>query len=144
MHCPLFTTIWCFRDVSYALHEYPTIVAEPLLPSSLLSAVALFACCGQHLVPVLSVSHHEFELSQTRHLPEMCGTKLRGAFPELCPEKFCWWVQPEVRPHVCPQPTSGASVGLVCVCVCVSCVVILPSLQGRSYFGVVLAPFRAA
>ena len=40
-----------------------------------LSAVVLFACCWQDLVPVLLLSqswgHLGLELSQTRHLPEM-------------------------------------------------------------------------
>ena len=50
---------------------------------------------------------------------------------------FCWWAGPAVRPTVCLQPTSRATVGLVCG-------VIFLSSQDRSHFGLSLAPLIAA
>ena len=53
--CPLFTRTWHFRGVSYVCRVCSAVVAEPLLPLVQSSAMALFACCRQGLVPVLLV-----------------------------------------------------------------------------------------
>ena len=45
----------CFKGVSNVHCMCHSIVSESLLPSVQLSAMALFACCGQGLVPVLLV-----------------------------------------------------------------------------------------
>jgi len=83
VQCPLFT----FRGVTYVCH--PTIVAKPCLVSAQSSAMALFACCGQGLVPVLLVgqsgANPGLELSQTRCLS---GMQQQGVFPGLSPEKL--------------------------------------------------------
>ena len=50
---------------------------------------------------------------------------------------FHWWVRPAVWPDICPQPTAGATVGLVCV-------VIFPSPWSQNHFRVRLAPAGAA
>ena len=58
-----------------------------------------------------------------------------GTFHGLSPEKLLLVLGPAVRLDVCPSPLLGPA-GLVCV-------VIFPSPQGKSHFGVVLAPLRA-
>lgn len=50
---------------------------------------------------------------------------------------FCWWTGPAVISDVFPKPTSGASVELVCM-------IVFPSHQSKSHFGVALATVRAA
>lgn len=53
VQCLLFTRTWHFRNVFYVYCIFPAFVAELLLPSVQLCAVALFACCGQFLVLLL-------------------------------------------------------------------------------------------
>lgn len=43
------------QGVSYVCHVYPTVVAKLLLLSVQSSAIALIACCGLSVVPVLLV-----------------------------------------------------------------------------------------
>ena len=62
--------------------------------------------------------------------------ELHSAFPILSPENLLLVVRPVVRPEICPQPTYGATDGLVCL-------VIFPSSQDKCHFGVVLAPIGA-
>lgn len=100
----------------------------------------LFACCGQGLVPVSLVSQSEAALGLSRVRPGICQSCSRSCsvLSLCCPlRSFHWWVEPAVRPAVCPQPSAGAAVGLLCV-------VLFPSPWGRSHFGVVLAPVGAA
>ena len=67
------------------------------------------------------------------------STKLQDAFPVLSPEKLspvrraCSWTS-------CVPPAHGRGLHLTGVCVCV---VIFPSLRGRSHLGVVLAAVGA-
>ena len=71
---------------------HPTVVCWALLPLVQSSAVALFACCGQCLVPVLLVSQSGATVSLSLVRPGVCprcsSTKLKDAFPVLSPEKL--------------------------------------------------------
>lgn len=54
--CLLFTRAWHF-SVVYVCILHPPIVVELHLPSVKLSAMVLFGCCGQGLIPVLVVGY---------------------------------------------------------------------------------------
>ena len=80
--------------------------------------MALFAYCGQVLVPVLlsSQSGATLGLSWVRSsVCQNCGhSKLQGVLPALSPERlFLVQVGPAVRPDVGPQPAAGTALELV-------------------------------
>ena len=120
----------------------PTIVAQLCLPSVWLSAVALFACCGECLVPVLLVHQcgASLGLSYTRPgiCQSCCSTNLQGAFSMLSPEKLSLVGRAcrQTR-YLIPAHCWGCSQTGVCI-------VIFPFPQGRSHFGVILAPVGSA
>ena len=55
MQCPLFTRTQHFKGVSCVCCVHAMVVDELLLPSVQLSAMDLFVCCRQSLVPLLLV-----------------------------------------------------------------------------------------
>ena len=72
-----------------------------------------------------------FSLSSMLLFQSCNSIELQGTFPVLSPEKLLWGAGPTIRSDVYPLPIAGAALGLVCL-------VIFPSSQGRSHFGVVL------
>lgn len=78
----------------------------------------------------------EIQLDQVRYFPELQSEQTAG--PSVCCSlrDFYLWVGPEVRPDVYLQHTAGAIVDAVYV-------VIFPSPQGRSHFGVMLVTLWA-
>ena len=68
---PVYQT-WCLGGVAYVCCMYPTIVAKMLLPLVQLSAMTLFACCGQDLVPALLVGQSGAALGLSWIRPGIC------------------------------------------------------------------------
>ena len=102
--------------------------------------VTLFACCGKGVVPMSLMGWPGAILGLTWVRPAFARPAVLVNYRAVslcCPlRNFCWWAGSAIRLDVCPQPTSGAIVELVCV-------VIFPSPQDWSHFGVVLAPIGA-
>lgn len=121
------------------LQGYPLCVLSVPYCGWAMFAFSLVVCNGSLCLLSAGVSpcvvvnrpiwgHLGLDLGQTRCLTELWSYILKcRSFSQLYPLKdFCWWVRPAIRLDACPQPSAGASVKVVCM-------VILPSLQGKSH-----------
>lgn len=116
------------RGVSCVCCMLPTVMTESCLLSFQLSAMPLFACCGQALVPVLLLGQSgatwawvELEQMFTRAAGALNCTLLYLCCPL---RNFGWWTGFAFRPDVYSQPTAGNRAAPIWV-------VIFPSVPGK-------------
>ena len=82
--------IWLLRGISFVNYVHPTVVPEPCLPSVQSSAMSVFACYVQNLVPVMLVGQSGAALGLNRvssGIFQRCSsTELQETFPMLLSE----------------------------------------------------------
>lgn len=140
MQCLLFTRIWHFKDISYAVVCTLVLWLSHFLPSIQSTTIVLFACCWQVLIPLLLVGQFGVTLNLSWIRPDVrqrCNsTKLEALSCAILWGAFIvgWYLQ---SGRCLPLATAWAAIGLVCI-------LISPSPWNRSHFGVMLAPVGVA
>lgn len=125
-----------------------TVVAQPHLPSVQSAPNVHFGYCGQGLVPMLlraSVGQgRAYSWTVSVISPDACLQTISRA--EIAQKyralslSFFWealLISGAKRSDVCPSQSAGAAVRQMCV-------IIWPTPQGKSYFGVIVFTIRAS